>query len=221
MELTKKFLIFCLFFLLCITTVSAQSASGSLSINPSTFTLTSQGAKTTLSVVYTGADMQGAEVYLTLGSGLKINSFTVGTGLTKLYESTTTNEFHVGSLDTITSGQTLFTFEVEATSCSQSGQVGFNSTNTLVPDVTLTFNGSSYTINCTGATTTPTPTNTPVITSVPYTPTTLPQTAFGDNSTDIILGSVGLFGTGAIVWLLLVRLRTNKQDEDIKIIVMD
>jgi hypothetical protein len=226
MNLVKKILIAIVLSIFSINFVNAQStATGSLSINPSSFSLTSQGATTSLSVVYTGSDMQGAEVYLTLGSGLKINSFTAGTGLTKLYESTTTNEFHVGSLDTITSGQTLFTFVVEATSCSQSGQVGFNSTNTNVPNVTLTFNNSTYQIDCTGGTTTtPTPiittgtTQTP--TTIPYTPTTLPVTGLSNEPVLTILSSIALLISGIIAGVFFIKIRSIKREEEIKLIVI-
>ncbi|MBP9759138.1 hypothetical protein KBD45_05575 [Candidatus Dojkabacteria bacterium] len=220
---------------------TATPGSGSLSINPSTFSLNAVAAKTSLSVVYTGNDITVAEVHLvlgdgTLGPGLKISKFTVGTGLVVVYESTTTNEMHVGNLSgNITSGQTLFTFEVEATACSQNGQVGFNSTKTNIPGITISsFNPSTYTISCTGGSIAPTPTpmdvviTTPIptsITPVPittsYNPTTLPKTDKYTDQLFIFLSSASLFGFGIIIWILLAKARVNNTKDEIKIVVID
>lgn len=227
-----------LFFVINTNAQTATPGTGNLSINPSTFNLNAIGATTTLSVVYTGNDITVAEIHLvlgegTLGPGLKINKFTVGSGLVVVYESTATNEMHVGNLSgNITSGQTLFTFEVEATACSQNGQVGFNSTKTNVPGVTIsTFNPSTYTISCTGGTNTPVPTPndtvpaTTIITPAPittsYNPTTLPKTDIVTDQTFIFLSSASLFGLGIISWILLAKARINKSQNDIKLVVID
>lgn len=218
-------------------TPTPTPGSGSLSINPASITLNASGAKTNLSVVYTGNDITVAEIHLTLGSGIKINKFTVGSGLVVVYESTTTNEMHVGNLNgTITSGQTLFTFEVEATACSQTGQIGFDVTKTKLPGVVLsTSNPASYTISCTGggtgsptptpATQTPAPSttiiNTTTTITTSYNPTTLPKTGRYSDQSILFLSSAGLFSLGIVIWVVLAKARTKDRGEEINLVAIE
>lgn len=132
------------------TTNPIKKGNGGLSILPISFKLNAIGEKATLEVIYSGNDMTVAEVHLNLGTGLKINEFIPAEGLVVVYESIVTNEIHIGKLtDQIHSGETLFSFEVEATGCTPSGQISIDTTKTEIAGINInTFGSINYEVNC-------------------------------------------------------------------------
>ncbi|MBP9759034.1 hypothetical protein KBD45_05035 [Candidatus Dojkabacteria bacterium] len=127
-----------------------RKGTGGLSIIPNSIYLKAIGDKTTLKVVYSGEDTTAAAVSLNLGTGLKINKFTPSEGLVVLYDSINTNEIHIGNLtDQIRSGETLFSFEVEAITCVQIGQITIDTEKTEIAGINInTFGSINYEVNC-------------------------------------------------------------------------
>ncbi len=129
--------------------VFAQSSTGSLSFNPSSFNATNTTA-TSVDIVYTGTEISGAELHIVVGSDLSIESLTPGPGLFEILSIPANGEIHVGKLpDPITSGSVLATVTLKAINCNSSGTITFNQTETMIPDVTISYSNASYTTNCT------------------------------------------------------------------------
>lgn len=179
-----------------LSTVFGQSSSGSLSFSPASVNISNTGI-TTLSLVYTGTPITAAELHVTVPSNVEIVAFRPGPSLIEIYNSVATAEVHVGSLtSTIQSGATLAYMDVQGVTCGSGGTILFNQTDTLIPDVTLTFSSASYTMNCGG---TPTATTTGTRTA---TLSTLPRTDISDETFwNLVYASVFISGGIAIVYL--------------------
>lgn len=213
------------FFIASSNEVNAQSA-GTLSFNPTSFSASDTTA-TKVDVVYTGTEITAAEIHVVTTANLKIDSFTpnAAEGLVAIYDDTSAGEIHVGKLSSgnITSGTTLFSMDMTAVNCGTNGTLTFNATETLIPDVTVTFNTASFTTDCNGA---PPPTVTqPIVTPPTVTPaiSTLPETGvFNDGGySSIILSSVMLFVGIMTTYYIKITKSAPDQTGSIEIISRD
>ncbi|MCA9385236.1 hypothetical protein KC717_01165 [Candidatus Dojkabacteria bacterium] len=188
----------------------AQTASGTLSFSPTSVDVSTSGT-TPIEVVYTGTEITAAEVHVNVGSSLSIESFDTG-DLVAILSDPANGEIHVGKLTqgNITSGSTLFTMEVRANICGENGTITFDQIETIVPDVTLSFNSATYTTCGGGGTSTGGSTG--------GTPSVLPRTDITDSTIGTtILTAVVLMTTG--LGAALLTLRDRETEEDISIIV--
>jgi hypothetical protein len=187
--------------------VSAQSSSGALSFSPASVNITDT-AVTTLSVVYTGTPIAAAELHFVIPANIELTALRPGPNLIEIFKSTTTSEIHVGNLTTvIQSGSTLAYLDLQGVTCGTGGSILYNQTDTLIPDVTLTFTGATYTMNC-SATTTGTRTSTPTGSI-----TTLPRTDISDETFWNLLYASTFISAGIGVTYLFKNLLQKKEDE--------
>jgi hypothetical protein len=193
--------------------VEAQSSSGSLSFNPSSANLT-DSATTSFAVVYTGANIAAAELHFTIPANVELTDLRPGPNLIEIYKSVANSEIHVGNLTSvIQTGSTLAYVDVQGITCGAEGTIAFNRTDTMIPDITLTFTDATYTINCDGGED-PTPTEEGGGSGTGSI-TTLPETDFSDDTFWNLLYASAFLSAGiGIIYLFKNFLQTKEEESN-------
>jgi hypothetical protein len=205
-KIVSSILLFIVTFVLIAnpTKVLAQATSGTLKFSPASITFGENDTKN-IAIVWEGPGIDAAKVVINVGTGLEIVKFNnPGGGISFLIDSPETGSVHLGKLTEgqIESGTTLFTMDVKSTSCNQNGDITF-STESLVPDMTLSFQKASYTVNCAGGGAPP-----PGVTN-------LPKTAIISDEHDKYLFASILVSSGfGILYLAKMFKNQHVQGED-------
>lgn len=156
-KLSRFFIITALIGGFSFYSVNAQDAEseagfGTLSFSPSSFNINTSDV-TNVNIVYSGAETEVAKLVFNLPANVKIENFVAPSGFNFLISDPEQAEVHLGKLDEgpIVSGSTIATVQFRALDCSQGGTISFDTDQTQIPDVSLSFGVGSFSV-CSGAT---------------------------------------------------------------------